>query len=268
MDKIIEAKDITYIYPDGTIAVEKANFCLFKGERVAIVGPNGSGKSTFIKLLAGLIEPTEGKINFYGKEKIKERELRRRFGILLQNPDDVLFNTTVMEDLEFAPAQIGMEKKDFIAIMEEIVDLLDIKNLLEKPPFRLSEGQKQRAALASILTMKPEVIFLDEPFSALDAKMRRKVVDYINRMNEKGVSIIIVSHRLDVIPYIADRVYVLNRRVVAEGNMREILSNIGILEENGMDVLPAVKIGIEMGLNPLPLTIEELIEKMKLKIKD
>ncbi|KAA0013324.1 MAG: hypothetical protein FE041_03135 [Thermoplasmata archaeon] len=97
--------------------------------------------------------------------------------------------------------------------------------------------------------------------------MRRKVVDYINRMNEKGVSIIIVSHRLDVIPYIADRVYVLNRRAVAEGNMREILSNVELLEENGMDVLPAVKIGIEMELNPLPLTIEELIEKMKLKIK-
>lgn len=262
-NKIIEAEGITYIYPDGTVAIENVHFTLFKGERVAIVGPNGSGKSTFLKILTGLIKPAHGKIKFYGMEKIKEEEIRKKFGILLQNPDDVLFNATVLEDLEFAPAQLKIPKEKFDKILEEIADILDIKGFLEKPPFRLSEGQKQRAAMASILTASPEAIFLDEPFSALDAKMKEKLIRYINRLNEEGMSIVTVSHRLDVIPYIADRVYVLNRTIVAEGNTAEILCNIELLQKNGMDVLPAVKIGMELKLNPVPVTIEELLKKLK-----
>ncbi len=261
-DKIIEARGIGYTYPDGTVAIEDAHFDLFKGERIAIVGPNGSGKSTLLKILSGLIKPTEGKIKFYGKEKIKEEEIRRKFGILLQNPDDVLFNVTVSEDLKFAPAQLAMPEKKFEEIFDYIVKLLELKNFLDKPPFRLSEGQKQRAAFASIITMMPEVIFLDEPFSSLDVITRKKIIDYINKLNENGVSIVTVLHDLQHVPFIADRVYLLNKKIVGEGEIREILGNADLLTENGMSIPPAVKIGMELGLNPLPITIDELIKKL------
>ncbi len=261
-DKVIEATDIKYIYPDGTLAIEHVHFELFKGERVAIIGPNGSGKSTLLKLLSGLIKPTSGIIKFYGKEKVKEEKIRRKLGILLQNPDDMLFNSTVAEDLEFAPAQLEISQERYKKILDEIVDLLDMKNFLDKPPFRLSEGQKQRAAFASIITMMPEVIFLDEPFSSLDCIAKGKIIGYLNEMNKKGASIVTVLHDLHYVPFVADRIYVLNKKIVAEGKMRDILGNADVLTENGMDVLPAVKIGIELQLNPLPVTIEELVEKL------
>jgi len=264
-DKIIEAQNISYIYPDGTVAVENAYFDLFKGERVAIVGPNGSGKSTLLKILSGLIKPTEGKVKFYGKEKIKEEEIRKKFGILLQNPDDVLFNTTILEDLEFAPSQLKISQEKFERILNELVKLLDLKNFLDKPPFRLSEGQKQRAAFASIMTMVPEVIFLDEPFSSLDCITKERIIRYVNELNENGVSIVTVSHDLQYVPFIADRVYVLNKKIVSEGKMRDVLGDVDLLTKNGMDVLPAVKIGMELKLNPLPITIEELIKKLKVQ---
>lgn len=261
-DKVIEAIDIKYIYPDGTLAIEHVHFELFKGERVAIIGPNGSGKSTLLKILSGLIKPTSGIIKFYGKEKVKEEEIRRKLGILLQNPDDVLFNSTVAEDLEFAPAQLEISQERFKKILDEIIDLLDMENFLDKPPFRLSEGQKQRAAFASIITMMPEVIFLDEPFSSLDCIAKEKIIDYLDEMNKKGASIVTVLHDLHYVPFVADRIYMLNKKIVAEGKTRDILGNADVLTENGMDVLPAIKIGIELQLNPLPVTIEELIEKL------
>jgi len=261
-DKIIEAKGVGYTYPDGTVAIEDVHFDLFKGERIAIVGPNGSGKSTLLKILSGLVKPTKGKIKFYGKEKIKDEEIRRKFGILLQNPDDVLFNATVAEDLKFAPAQLAMPEKKFEEIFDYIVKLLELKIFLDKPPFRLSEGQKQKAAFASIITIMPEVIFLDEPFSSLDVFSRKKIIDYINELNENGVSIVTVLHELQYVPFIADRVYILNKKIAGKGEIREILGNAELLTKNGMNIPPAVEIGMKLGLNPLPITIDELIKKL------
>lgn len=261
--KIIEAKCIKYIYPDGTEAILNAHFELFKGEKVAIVGPNGSGKSTLLKILSGLIKPTKGTIKFYSNEKIKESEIRRKFGILLQNPDDMLFNSSVAEDLEFAPAQLDISQERFNEIIGDVVRVFNLGDFLYKPPFRLSDGQKQSAAFASIITMMPEVIFLDEPFSSLDVIAKRKIMDYLNKMNEKNVSIVTVLHDLHYVPFIADRVYVLNKKIVAEGKTRDILKDVDVLTQNGIDILPAVKIGMELRLNPLPITAEELIDTLK-----
>ena len=264
-DRIIEAEGITYIYPDGTLAVEDAYFHLCRGEKVAIVGPNGSGKSTFLKILSALLEPGEGKIRFYGKEKVKEKDLRRKFGVILQNPDDMLFNATVMEDIEFGPSQIGMDKKEFHEILGEMDAVFSLQSLLKKPPFKLSEGEKQRVAMACALAIKPEVLFLDEPFSALDVGMKMRVVDYLNKLNKKGMAMVTVSHDLSVIPFMADRVYILNRKMVAEGSVHEILANETLLKNNGMDVLPVVKIATMLNMEPVPLTMKDFIEQLKPK---
>jgi cobalt/nickel transport system ATP-binding protein len=167
-DKIIEARNLNYQYPDGTVGIENVDFELFRGEKVAIIGPNGSGKSTLLEILGGLIEPTEGYVKFFAKDSIDQYDLRRRLGIMLQNPDDVLFNPTVREDLEFGPAQLQMPKEEFNKILAEISQLLDLTPYLNKPPFRLSKGEKQKAALGCVLALKPEVLLLDEPFSAVD----------------------------------------------------------------------------------------------------
>jgi len=264
-DGIIEAEGIGYIYPDGTLAVEDAHFYLCRGERVAIVGPNGSGKSTFLKILSALMEPSKGKIKFYGRENVKEKELRKRFGVILQNPDDMLFNATVMEDLEFGPSQIGMEREKFEEMLKELDEVFSLSPLLKKPPFKLSEGEKQRVAMACALAIKPEVLFLDEPFSALDVGMKRKVVEYLNKLNKEGMAMVTVSHDLSIIPFISDRVYLLNKKMVGEGSVYEILTNEKLLRENGMDALPVVKIASALKMKPLPLTLEEFIERLETK---
>ncbi len=264
-DRIIETEGIKYSYPDGTLAIHDVNFYLKKGERVAIVGPNGSGKSTLLKILSALLEPKEGKIKFYGRENFKEKELRRKFGIVLQNPDDMLFNATVMEDMEFGPAQIGMDREEFLKILEELDEVFSLSPLLSKPPFKLSEGEKQRVAMACAIVIKPEVLFLDEPFSALDVGIKRRVVNYLNKLNAEGVSIVTVSHDLSIIPFIADRVYLLNKKIVAEGSVEDILANDELLLKNGMETLPAVKIAAALGIDRAPIKMEDLIKILKPK---
>ncbi len=262
-DKVIEAKGLKYRYPDGTVGVEEVDFELWRGEKVAIIGPNGSGKSTLLELLGGLIEPTEGYVRFFTKETIDHYELRRRVGVLLQNPDDVLFNPTVREDLEFGPAQLQIPKEEFDTLIENVSQLLDLQPYLNKPPFRLSEGQKQRAALGSVLTLKPEVLLLDEPFSAVDIETKQSMIKHLNQLNEEGVTIVVTAHDLTTVPLIADRVYLLNKSVMAEGSTRDILTDVELLKNNGLDVPPLVELGIRLGINLVPLTVDEAVERLR-----
>ena len=262
-DKIIEARNLKYRYPDGTIGIENVDFELWRGERVVIIGPNGSGKSTLLLIIGGLISPTEGSIKFFGKEKIEPYELRRKVGILLQNPDDVLFNPTVREDLEFGPAQIEMPEEEFKQILHAVTQMLHIEHLLDKPPFRLSEGQKQKAAFGCVLTMKPEVLLLDEPFSAVDIETKLSMIRHLNELNRQGVTIVVTAHDISVVPLIADRVYLLNKHVVAVGKTREILTNVELLRKNGLDAPPFVEFALKLGLNPLPLTVDEAVRSVR-----
>jgi cobalt/nickel transport system ATP-binding protein len=262
-DKVIEAKGIKYRYSDGTVGIDEVNFELWSGEKVAIIGPNGSGKSTLLELLGGLMEPTEGYVRFFAKKSIDPYELRRRVGVLLQNPDDVLFNPTVREDLEFGPAQLQMPKEEFDTMLENISQLFDLTPYLNKPPFRLSEGQKQRAALGSVLALQPEVLLLDEPFSAVDIETKQSMIKHLNRLNADGVTILLTAHDLTTVPLIADRVYLLNKSVMAEGSTRDILTNAELLNNNGLGVPPLVELGLRLGINTVPLTVDEAVERLR-----
>lgn len=213
--------------------------------------------------LGGLITPTEGYVKFFAKDSIDRYEIRRRVGVLLQNSDDVLFNPTVREDLEFGPAQLQMPKEEFDKTLEDVSQLLDLKSYLNKPPFRLSEGQKQRAALGSVLALKPEVLLLDEPFSAVDIETKQSMIKHLNRLNEEGVTIVVTAHDLTTVSLIADRVYLLNKSVMAEGSTRDILTDVELLKNNGLDVPPLVELGIRLGINLVPLTVDEAVERLR-----
>jgi cobalt/nickel transport system ATP-binding protein len=262
-DKVIEARNLKYRYPDGTIGIENVDFELWSGEKVAIIGPNGSGKSTLLDIVGGLIKPTKGNVRFFEKESIDNHELRRRVGILLQNPDDVLFNPTVREDLEFGPAQLQMPKEEFNEILEGISQLLDLTSYLNKPPFKLSKGEKQKAALGCVLALKPDVLLLDEPFSAVDIGAKQSMIKYLNRLNEGGTTIVVTAHDLTTVPLIADRVYLLNQRVIAEGSTKDILTNAELLKNNGLEVPPLVELGLRLGINLVPLTVDEAVGRLR-----
>ncbi|MBI4981995.1 MAG: ABC transporter ATP-binding protein, partial [Candidatus Omnitrophica bacterium] len=185
MGKLFELKNIHYSYLGKFPALCGIDMDIEKGSKIGILGANGSGKSTLLQMLDGLIFPDQGSINFSGRDlserAFQEEEFMRFFrskvGFVFQNPEVQLFCPTVEEDIVFGPLQLGMDKIEIKKRLANLVDLLNISNLLERPPFRLSIGEKRKVAIASTLIMSPEVLILDEPTAGLDPLTSRQIVD-------------------------------------------------------------------------------------------
>jgi cobalt/nickel transport system ATP-binding protein len=256
-EPVIEAQGLHHRYPDSTVGLDGIDLTLRAGERVAIVGPNGSGKSTLQLALGGLIEPAGGHVRYFG-ETTDAESVRRRLGVLLQDPDDYLFNTTVREDLEYGPAQLGVEQSAAADRIDRLAAELGLEELLDRPPFRLSGGEKQRAALASVLAFDPEVLLLDEPISAIDGAGRERILDLLDAQHERGKTLVIFTPDLELVPRIADRVIVLapDGTVAADGDVREVLTDAALLAANDLRPPAAVRLFEDID-GEVPLTIEE-----------
>jgi len=253
---VIEARELTHEYPDGTTAIRDVSLTIEDGERVAVVGANGSGKTTLQLLLGGLVEPSAGTVAYFG-ETTDADAVRERLGVLLQNPDDYLFNPTVREDLEYGPAQLGLSQQAANRRIEQLAGDLGLQNLLDRPPFRLSGGEKQRAAVASVLAFDPDVLLLDEPFGAVDAHYRQRILDL---MTDHDGTVVLFTPSLAAVPLVAERVLLVgpDGSVVADGPVREILTDRALLTANGLR--PPATVRLFEGLldrDDLPLTIPD-----------
>jgi cobalt/nickel transport system ATP-binding protein len=233
-ERIIVAKNISYKYPDGTEAVRDISIEIYEGEKVAILGPNGCGKSTLILLLSGLLTPTKGEILIFGRKVGKENAefLRRNIGVVFQNPDDFLFNPTVREELLYTPAQLGMDYETAINLAKEFARKFEIEDLFEKPPFRLSGGEKKKVSIACSLMLNPKILFLDEPTANVDGKTRRKILELVQV--SRG-TIITATHEIDIVPKIAERVVIIgdNKKIIADGGL-DILEDESVLVSAGV----------------------------------
>jgi cobalt/nickel transport system ATP-binding protein len=256
MGPVIEAHELTHEYPDGTRAISDVSLTVEAGEQIAVIGANGSGKSTLQLALGGLIEPTAGSVEYFG-ETTDAEAVRDRLGVLLQDPDDYLFNTTVREDIEYGPAQLGHSQEVAARRIDELASTLGLAALLDRPPFRLSGGEKQRAAVASVLSFAPEVLLVDEPLGAVDAHYRENILDLLK--NHTGTTLVFTP-TLEYVPEIADRVVCIGREgsVVADRPVREILTDQSLLERHGLRPPPTVQLfdGL-VDRQQLPLTISE-----------
>jgi cobalt/nickel transport system ATP-binding protein len=229
----VEAVNVSYVYPDGTVGVRNINLRIAEGERVAIIGANGSGKTTLITLLSGLIKPTKGVVRILGVEVDGNLEyIRRNVGVVFQNPDDFLFNPTVRDELLYTPAQLDMPYNEALKLAEEFARLFEIDRILDKPPFRLSGGEKKRVELACVMMLKPKILFLDEPTANVDGKTKKKIVDFAKDYNG---TLIVATHDLDLIPKLAEKIVVLNtdKEIEVVGGL-EILDNKHLLERCGI----------------------------------
>lgn len=254
MEPVIDARGVTHAYPDGTRAVDDVDCTIEAGERVAVVGANGSGKSTLQLALGGLLEPTAGTVEYFG-ETTDAEAVRDRLGVLLQEPDDYLFNTTVRADIEYGPAQLGHPEAVAERRTDELAEMLGLSALLDRPPFRLSGGEKQRAAVASVLSFDPEVLLVDEPLGAVDAHYRGVILDLLA---DFAGTTVVFTPTLEYVPEIADRVVCIGRggSVVADGSTREILTDRSLLERHGLAAPPTVRL-FEGLADPaeIPLTV-------------
>ena len=226
--KAIEAVNLSYAYPDGTKALENINFSVERGENIAILGPNGAGKSTLLHHFNGLLTATSGKIYVLGNEVNKQNltQIRQNVGLVFQDPDDQLFARTVSQDVAFGPTNLKLPKTEVEERVKRALEVTELKGLENKAPQNLSTGQKKRAAIAGVLAMKPEIMVLDEPMANLDPRTATKILRLLLQLNkELGITLIIATHDVDLVPLFATKICILNRgKVILEGTPEEVFS--------------------------------------------
>ncbi|MBA7615063.1 Cobalt import ATP-binding protein CbiO [subsurface metagenome] len=194
-EAVIKIADLSFAYPSRDYVFNKFNFNFFEGERIGLVGPNGSGKTTLFHLIMGLLNPSEGKIEIFGKERKIENdfvEVRERIGLLFQDPDDQLFSPTVAEDVAFGPLNLRKNKQETKRILKETLETLGLVGFEDRITYNLSYGEKRLVSLATVWAMQPEILLLDEPIIWLDDKIIEKIVKILN--SNPHLSYIIISH--------------------------------------------------------------------------
>jgi cobalt/nickel transport system ATP-binding protein len=235
---VFDLENVAYVYMGRQTALSDVTLRINAGERVALLGANGCGKSTLLKLLDGLYLPTSGSMRVFGEDVRAvdgDAGLGHRFhaqvGLVFQDPDVQLFSATVGDDVAFGPLQIGLPKIEVRRRVEAALAQMGILHLRDRAPFELSGGEKKRAAIASVLSMEPEVILLDEPTASLDPKTKWVLIQVIEQLAQSGRTLVTATHELDVVPFIADRVLVMGEehRLLAEGPAAQVLNDTELL---------------------------------------
>jgi cobalt/nickel transport system ATP-binding protein len=214
---VIKLDNVCFSYSDGRRILDRVFFELHEGERVGLIGPNGSGKTTLFHIVMGLLRPSTGSIEIFGRERREEKDfqpVRRRIGLLFQDADDQLFSPTVLEDVAFGPLNQGKTVKEARRIAFETLSALGLDNFENRITHKLSGGEKRLVSLATVLAMKPEILLLDEPTTGLDARTTEKI---IHILSEIEMSYVFISHNIDFLDRTTDKVYGMeNGRILTE----------------------------------------------------
>ena len=232
---IVEVHDLEYTYPDGTPALQGVSFRIAHGESTAIVGANGAGKSTLLLHLNGYLAPTRGTVRIGDFPLTKEtlKQVRRTVGMVFQDPDDQLFMPTVYDDVAFGPLNLGLAAHDVDVLVTKALSIVGACHLKNRPPYKLSGGEKRAVSIATVLSMSPDILVMDEPTSNLDPKARRKLIELLKTFKHTKI---IATHDLDMVIDLCERTIVMhNGRVTADGPTTEIFQNDALLEESHLE---------------------------------
>jgi cobalt/nickel transport system ATP-binding protein len=236
MNTALEISELTFSYPDGRQVLNSVNLQINKGERVALLGPNGAGKTTLVMHLNGILISDQGIVKVAGIKVDKENlfEVRKRVGLVFQDPDDQFFMTTVRDDVAFGPSNIGIQGEELNKVVDYALDQVKMKEFADRPPHHLSFGQRRRVAVATVLAMKPDILVLDEPSSNLDPASRRELAEILLNLD---VTIFMVTHDLPYALEICPRAAILNNgKIVADGNTRDLLGDEELMESNRLEL--------------------------------
>jgi len=247
----IHVENVTFRYgTDDPLSLKEAlsgvSLAVERGEFVALLGHNGCGKSTLAKHFNAMLLPTSGKVFVAGVDTTEEAlkyEIRRRVGLVLQNPDNQLVASIVEEDVAFGPENLGVPPKEIRQRVDDALKAVEMYDYRLAAPYKLSGGQKQRVAIAGIIAMQPECIVLDEPTAMLDPRGRTEVLDTIHKLNrELGITIVLITHYMDE-AVTADRVVVMDSgRILTEGTPKEVFSKVELLKQHHLDVPQATEL--------------------------
>ncbi|MBQ2825341.1 MAG: energy-coupling factor transporter ATPase [Clostridia bacterium] len=276
----IDAKDLVFTYmSDDEIqqntcdyVINGVSLSVKKGEFLSIIGHNGSGKSTLSKHFNAILLPTGGKVYVEGMDTLDEDkcyDIRRKVGLVLQNPDNQLVASIVEEDVAFGPENLGVSPEEIRIRVDESLKAVDMYEYRTFAPHKLSGGQKQRIAIAGILAMKPDCIVLDEPTAMLDPKGREEVLTAIHKLNkEQGITIVLITHNMDE-AVTSSRVIVMDDgKILTEGTPQEVFSKVELLKKHRLDVPQSTELCYKLraygvDIKNLPLNIDECVDTLK-----
>lgn len=240
--KPMVVRNLSYRYSDGTSALEDVSFEVSNGDSVALVGPNGAGKSTLLLHLNGILSKQTGSIEILGMplEKKNVGSIRKRVGLVFQDPEDQLFMSTVFDDIAFGPINMGIPEKQVRERVRWALTEVGLNGYEDRCPHHLSVGEKKKVSVATVLSMGPDIILLDEPTSNLDPLARRRMIEMLKGLRATKL---IASHDIEMLLGICDRTILLdNGRVVADGKTADVLTDPELLREHGLEVPMLVKL--------------------------
>lgn len=266
---LLRVDKIRFEYPGGPEILREATFNADKGEIVAIIGPNGSGKTTLLMVAAGLLDPSKG-IVYVEDKPLREQlpKIRSRIGLVFQEPDDQLFNPTVYEELAFALRQLLNSIEEVDEKVREITKKFNLKEIINKPPYKLSIGEKRIVALASVIAYDPDILLLDEPTANLSSGPIKAIEEILQEAKKSGKVVVIASHDVEFVASVSDRIYVIDKGSTIGGiNARSILSDDSMLTIADMNPPLVLQTLRELGLESqiTPMTIRELSNYLKKK---
>lgn len=275
---IVEIKDLCFGYEREHLTLKNLNMTIEKGKLTAILGCNGAGKSTLFLNLNGVLTPSSGEIRIAGKRleyhKKSLLEMRKNVGIVFQDPDDQLFSADVYRDISFGPLNLGLPEEAVKMRVEQAMERTGISHLRERPTHALSYGQKKRVAIAGVLAMEPQVIILDEPTAGLDPKGVAEIMELLDDLkSDKGITIILATHDIDIVPDYADYVYVMrDGQITGQGDPKAIFRDKALLKQN--DLRPPILSALvdrlaQEGIliDPNALTMDEVSAEIRRLLK-
>ncbi|MBF0572412.1 MAG: ABC transporter ATP-binding protein [Desulfamplus sp.] len=232
---IVQADNLHYTYPDGTVGLDDINFKIHHGESVALVGSNGAGKSTLLLHLIGCLTPTKGyiRIGDYPLNKKNLKAVRRSTGMVFQDPDDQLFMPTVFDDVAFGLINFGVPEAEIENQVMKALEIVGVSHLAQRSPHKLSGGEKRAVAIATVIATMPDIIIMDEPSSNLDPASRRRLINLLKTFTHTKI---IATHDLDMALEICERTIVINKgSIIADGSTKELFNNEKLLAMSGLE---------------------------------
>jgi len=271
-DPIIRTEGLSFSYPNEVLALDSVDMALERGRKVVFLGPNGAGKSTLFLHFNGILRPKTGKVFFEGREvrydKRSLSSLRMNVGMVLQNPDDQIFSTTVEEDVAFGPMNLRLPREEVEKRIDEALRLVWLEDLRERPTQQLSFGQRKRVSLAGALAMRPKVLIMDEPTAGLDPEMVHELMELSDELNHRGMTMVMSTHDIETAYQWADEMKVMHQgRIIYSGTPEELFADQRLVDR--LRLVPPFPVLMNQQLHhrrarplaPLPKNLMELAEK-------
>ena len=258
---ILEFRDVHYVYPTGVKAIRGVDLKIYPGEVVALMGPNGAGKSTLSLLSIGILKPTRGRVLVDGVDTrdATVAQLARTVGIIFQNPNHMLFKNSVEEEIAFGPKNLGYSEEEIERFVEQAMQICDLKRYRGRHPLSLSMGERKRVCIAAALSMNPRLLFFDEPTVGQDHRHSEAFMSYIKRLREKGYTIVIITHNVNLaIEYCQRAVIMVDGKIIADGPTQKVLADEPLLKKARLKPTSITRLMKALNLPPLAITSQDL----------